>query len=101
MVLGHIHSTAVSCYNLLVHVLFQGNRVQLDPLYERPDHDVEDPASVCSNQCSRDGPDSKRESTADSHIISESDTVVDKCDADDNLQNQVSSCRFKVFFIKF
>ncbi|XP_065045524.1 uncharacterized protein LOC135677290 isoform X1 [Musa acuminata AAA Group] len=86
----HLMTDDLSNFDGFNEQMEEGNRVQLDPLYERPDHDVEDPASVCSNQCSRDGPHSKRESTADGHIISESDTVVDKCDADDNLQNQVN-----------
>ncbi|CAL9097406.1 unnamed protein product [Musa acuminata var. zebrina] len=86
----HLMTDDLSNFDGFNEQMEEGNRVQLDPLYERPDHDVEDPASVCSNQCSRDGPDSKRESTADGHIISESDTIVDKCDADDNLQNQVN-----------
>ncbi|THU51831.1 hypothetical protein C4D60_Mb06t35190 [Musa balbisiana] len=88
----HLMTDDLSKFDGFNEQMEEGNRVQLDPLYERPDHDVEDPASVCSNQCSRDGPDSKRESTAEDHIISESDTVVDKCDADDNLQNQISDC---------
>ncbi|URE10632.1 hypothetical protein MUK42_04575 [Musa troglodytarum] len=86
----HLMTDDLSNFDGFNEQMEEGNRVQLDPLYERPDHDVEDPASGCSNQCSRDGPDSKRESTAEGHIISESDAVVDKCDADDNLQNQVN-----------
>ncbi|RZS20797.1 hypothetical protein BHM03_00053354 [Ensete ventricosum] len=97
----HLMSDDLSNFDGFNEQMEEGNHVQLDPLYERPDLDVEDPASGCSSQCSRDGPDSKLESTAEGHIISESDTVVDKCDADDNLQNQVSACRCEVFFIKF
>ncbi|RWV85882.1 hypothetical protein GW17_00052284 [Ensete ventricosum] len=85
-VIEHVHCSPESTIEHRDH-LMSDDLSNFDGFNEQME---EDPASGCSSQCSRDGPDSKLESTAEGHIISESDTVVDKCDADDNLQNQVN-----------
>ncbi|RZS16403.1 hypothetical protein BHM03_00048387, partial [Ensete ventricosum] len=72
------------------------NQIQLDPSWEHPDHEAEDPAPNCTNHKN-----SKGLITAEVHVISESITNVNEGGADDNMQNQASACRCKGYSENF